>query len=160
MESLLIDINSFAINLVEDHPGFNYIEPIFSSALSGSQLIKILDIVPYRAFWILTKKWQIKKSIAKEVVEKFIKTYPQIEYFGIDRTSLILSFEYATNFNHDIYDCYYLAGAVANKCSAILTTDKDFIKLCQNLNDFYSYSLNYINPVPDDILSQFSAYKM
>ena len=160
MESILVDVNSFAINLVEDHPGYKYIDPIFSSALGGKQLIKVLDIVPYRAYWILTKKWKIDKKTAVNVIENFIKTFSQIEFVGIDRTNILLSFEFSTIFNHDIYDCYYLAGAISTKCNSILTTDKDFYGLCKKLHDSYSYNLNYLNPIPDDILAQFSAYKM
>ena len=160
MESIFVDVNSFAINLVEDHPGYKYIEPIFSSALAGHNLIQVLYVVQYRAYWILTKKWKIDKKIAKIVIENFIKTYSQIEFFGIDRTNLLLSFEYSSTFNHDIYDCYYLVAAVSSKTSSILTTDRDFSELCKKLYEHYSYKLNYQNPVPDDILTQFSAYKM
>ena len=142
MKSILIDINSFAINLVEDHPGYSYIEPIISSALTGQNSIKVLDIVPYRAFWILTKKWKIEKKDAKTVIENFINAFPQIDYFGLDRNSLILSFEFSSKLNHDIYDCYYLAGAITRKCESILTTDSDFEFLCKKLNNSYSFNLN------------------
>lgn len=160
MKSILIDINAFAINLVEDHPGYTFIEPVISAGLAGQYFVKILDIVPFRAYWILTKKWKIDKNIAKNVIEKFIQTYPQIEYFGLDHHSLKLAFEYSTKLNHDIYDCYYLSGVITSNCDSILTTDQDFSKLTPKLAQLYQFQLDYINPVPNEILTQFSAYKM
>lgn len=160
MESILIDINAFAINLVADHPGYELVEPVITGGLSGQYFIKVLDIVPFRAYWILTKKWSIEKSTAKKVIENFIKTYPQVEYFGLNSESLKLAFQYSNSLNHDIFDCYYLAGAVSGECDSILTTDTDFLKLSQKLNDMYQYKLTYNNPIPKEILKDFSAFKM
>ncbi|MHA1983097.1 MAG: type II toxin-antitoxin system VapC family toxin [Candidatus Hodarchaeales archaeon] len=160
MEKILIDINVYAINFVEDHPGFPFIEPFFSIKNIGKYELKVLDIVPYRAYWILTKKWKIDKSVAKGVIENFIQSFSPIEYFGLNRENVLLSFDYATVLEHDIYDCYYLSGAVAKKCTTILTTDSDFKNLCNRLKKNYSYTLDYLNPVPETILEQFSAYKM
>ena len=160
MESILVDINAFAINLVEDHPGFTYLEEYFSAKNIGKYKLKILDIVPYRAFWILTKKWSISKPKAFNTIEQFIQTFSNIEYLGLDQNSLLRSFEYSKMMKHDIYDCYYLTGAVKWNCDSILTTDKDFDILCQKLKDLYAFNLNYNNPIPENILKRFSAYKM
>jgi len=73
-------------------------------------------------------------------------------YFGLSREGLIKAFQYSANFIHDVYDCY-LSIAIQEGGASIITTDVDFKKLCEKAK------LNYENPVPLDVLRQFSAYK-
>ena len=153
MTKKLIDINFLAIFFVEDHPGFSYIKKLMDEGLTGAFKIIIPEILPFRAFWILTTKWGIDKQLAKEIILEFVKNYSIPIYAGLKRESIIEAFKYSNELNHDIYDCYYLALAIQEKATSILTTDTDFDKLCKKIG------LNYENPVPIDILKNFSEFK-
>ena len=153
MTRKLIDINFLSIFFVEDHPGFSYIKKLMDEGLTGAFKIIIPEILPFRAFWILTTKWGIDKQLAKEIILEFVKNYSIPIYAGLKRETIIEAFKYSNEFNHDIYDCYYLALAKQENATSILTTDTDFDKLCKKIG------LNYENPVPLDILKKFSAFK-
>jgi len=153
MTRKLIDINFLSIFFVEDHPGFSYIKKLMDEGLTGAFKIIIPEILPFRAFWILTTKWGIDKHLAKEIILEFVKNYSIPIYAGLKRETIIEAFKYSNELNHDIYDCYYLALAKQEKATSILTTDTDFDKLCKKIG------LNYENPVPLDILKKFSAFK-
>jgi len=149
----LIDINFFSIYFVEDHPGFSFIKKTMDEGLAGAFNLLIPEILPFRAFWILTTKWEIEKQIAKEIILDFVKNYSVPIYVGLKRTTIVEAFKYSRELNHDIYDCYYLALAKQEEATSILTTDTDFDKLCK------SVGLNYENPVPLDILKKFNRFK-
>jgi len=149
----LIDINFLSIFFVEDHPGFSYIKELMDEGLTGAFKIIIPEILPFRAFWILTTKWGIDKQLAKEIILEFVKNYSIPIYAGLKRETIIEAFKYSNELNHDIYDCYYLALAKQENATSILTTDTDFDKLCKKIG------LNYENPIPLDILKTFSAIK-
>jgi len=153
MNRKLIDINFLSIFFVEDHPGFSYIKKLMDEGLTGAFKIIIPEILPFRAFWILTTKWGIDKQLAKEIILEFVKNYSIPIYAGLKRETIIEAFKYSNELNHDIYDCYYLALAKQENATSILTTDTDFDKLCKKIG------LNYENPVPLDILKKFSAFK-
>ncbi len=153
MNRKLIDINFLSIFFVEDHPGFSYIKKLMDEGLTGAFKIIIPELLPFRAFWILTTKWGIDKQLAKEIILEFVKNYSIPIYAGLKRETIIEAFKYSNELNHDIYDCYYLALAKQEKATSILTTDTDFDKLCKKIG------LNYENPVPLDILKKFSAFK-
>ncbi|HDZ18509.1 MAG TPA: PIN domain-containing protein [archaeon] len=153
MNRKLIDINFLSIFFVEDHPGFSYIKKLMDEGLTGAFKIIIPEILPFRAYWILTTKWGIDKQLTKEIIFEFVKNYSIPIYVGLKRETIIEAFKYSNELNHDIYDCYYLALAKQENVSSILTTDTDFDKLCKKIG------LNYENPVPLDILKNFSAFK-
>jgi predicted nucleic acid-binding protein len=153
MKKKLIDINFFSIYFVENHPGFNFVKGIMNEGLTGVFRIIIPEILPFRAFWILTTKWGIEKKIANEIISEFVSNYSSPSYVGLKRESIIGAFKYSNELNHDIFDCYYLALAKQENATSILTTDTDFDKLCKKVG------LNYENPIPLDILKTFSAFK-
>jgi len=153
MNKKLIDINFFSIYFVEDHPGFNFIKKIMDEGLTGVFKLIIPEILPFRAFWILTTKWGINKQLAKEIIFEFVKNYSNPIYVGLKRETIIEAFKYSNELKHDIYDCYYLALAKQENTTSILTTDTDFEKLCKKIG------LKYENPIPHEILETFSAFK-
>jgi predicted nucleic acid-binding protein len=153
MNKKLIDINFFSIYFVENHPGFNFVKNIMDEGLMGVFKIIIPEILPFRAFWILTTKWGIEKKIANKIIFEFVSNYSSPSYVGLKREGIIGAFKYSNEFNHDIYDCYYLALAKQENATSILTTDTDFDKLCKKIG------LSYENPIPPDILKTFSAFK-
>ncbi len=153
MSKKLIDINFFSIYFVEDHPGFNYIKDEMDEGLKGAFKLIIPEILPFRAFWILTTKWNIDKQLVKEIILEFVQNYSSPIYVGLDRETIIEAFKLSNELNHDIYDCYYLALAKQENVTSILTTDTDFDNLCKKIG------LCYENPVPPDILKKFFAFK-
>jgi predicted nucleic acid-binding protein len=151
MEKKVIDINCFSIYFVKNHPGFDHVKTAIDECLRGDFKLIVPEILPFRAFWVLTTKWGIPKDIAKTVIHEFVRNYSVPVYVGLTREGILQSLEYATMLKHDIYDCYYLALAKQEEAIAILTTDTDFQDLCEKVG------LTYENPVPLDVLKEFSA---
>ena len=137
------------------HETLNKAKVYFDSLGRELGLFKIIipEILPFRAFWILTTKWGIEKKIAHEIIFEFVRNYSSPSYVGLKREGIIGAFKYSNEFNHDIYDCYYLALAKQENATSILTTDTDFDKLCKKIGIIYE------NPIPPDILKTFSAFK-
>lgn len=90
----------------------------------------------------MTEKWGCDKTESAEAIKHFVENYDRPHYYCIQRKTITRSFELARKLNHDVYDCVYLAAAMQENASAIITTDTDFQKLCKRLN------LEYINPIP------------
>jgi predicted nucleic acid-binding protein len=81
----------------------------------------------------MTKYWEFTKVEAQEVILNLIQGNPNIQYIGLDYDAIGQAFELEKNLNHDLYDCYYLTGALSSNCHSILTTDTDFEKLCKKI---------------------------
>ena len=144
-ERRILDVNVLAIFLVSDHPANSYVSKVVEEGLRGVYIPLIMDILPVRALWIMTKKWKCDESESIAAIRHFLKEYDLPKYFALTRETLSKSFELAEQLRHDVYDCVYLAAAVQEKASAIVTTDSDFEKLCRDLN------LTYLNPVPSEV---------
>jgi predicted nucleic acid-binding protein len=121
--------------------------------LMGVYKLIIPDILPFRAYWVLTTKWGIEKQVAKEIISEFVANYSSPIYVGLKREYCLEAFNYSNQFKHDIYDCYYLALAKQENATSILTTDTDFKKLCEKIG------LKYENPVPLEVLKKFHIFK-
>ena len=160
MLRILVDINCFAINLVEDHPGFPFVESVIGEGLRGMHQLVVLDPVPIRAFWVMTTQWGLNKSEVSETIEDFVRAHSQVEYGGLNREDLEQAFVLARSLHHDLYDCYYIAGALAKGCNGILTTDVGFRKLCKDLQALNGVAIDYRNPVPNEVLRRFSEYRL
>ncbi len=144
-ERRILDVNVLATFLVLDHPAHNYVFKVVEEGLRGVYIPLIMDILPVRALWIMTKRWKCDESESIAAIRHFLNEYDLPEYFALTRETLSKSFELAEQLRHDVYDCIYLAAAVQEKASAIVTTDRDFEKLCKNLD------LTYLNPVPSKV---------
>jgi predicted nucleic acid-binding protein len=149
----VLDVNTLAIFLVEDHPGNQYVSPVLEEGLRGAYIPLIMDILPIRAYWVMTKKWGCSEKESAKAVKYFIEAYDRPEYFSLHKKTVARSFELAEELRHDVYDCVYLAAALQENASAIITTDTDFEKLCKRTG------LEYINPVPTKVLRQFKKWK-
>lgn len=145
----LLDVNALAIFLVEDHPGNQYVSPLIEEGLRGAFIPLIMDILPIRAYWVMTKKWGCIKKESTEAIKHFVKEYDRPQYCCLTRQTITESFKLAEKLKYDVFDCVYLSLALQEGASAIITTDTDFEKLCKRVN------LNYINPVPTDVLKRF-----
>ncbi len=145
----VFDVNTLAIFLVDDHPGNRYVSPIVRDGLRGVYIPIMMDILPIRAFWVMTRKWGCPKEESAEAIEHFVKAYDRAQYSCLQKQAILESFKLAKQLKHDVYDCVYIAFALQESASAIITTDTDFELLCQKAR------LDYINPVPKEVLSQF-----
>lgn len=151
-EKRMIDVNTLAMFLVEDHPGNQYVSPVIEEGLRGAFIPLIMDILPVRAYWIMTKKWRCPKKESAEAIKHFVKEYNRPQYCCLSRQTITESFKLAEKLKHDVFNCLYLALALQENATAIITTDTDFEKLCKRVN------LHYINPVPTGVLKRFKEW--
>ena len=151
-ERRVIDLNVLAIFLVDDHPGNKYVAPIIEEGLRGAYTPLIMDILPIRAYWVMTKKWGCREEESSRAIRHFVKEYDVPQYYRLNRQTIVRSFDLAEELNHDVYDCVYLAAAKQENAQAIITTDADFKRLCDRTG------LEYINPVPANVLKQFKEW--
>ncbi len=149
LESKVIDINILSIFLVEDHPAHRYVKDAMMLGLRGLFKPVILDILPIRAHWLMTTKWNIDKDESSRAIRSFLKKYNQPVYVGMTRKSIDHAFQLSQELRHDVYDCCYLALAIQEGAGGIITTDSDFETLCKKKR------LRYENPVPKKILREF-----
>ena len=149
LEKRVFDLNILAIYLVKGHPGFESVSQIVEQGLGGMYIPIILDFLPMRAYWIMTKRWGLPEEVCRESIQHFLNAYDTPCYPSLSRETVVHGFQLAQDFKHDVFDCMYLALALQEKATAIITTDTDFEKLCPPLG------LKYINPVPREILKHF-----
>jgi hypothetical protein len=150
VEKRVFDVNILAIYLVKGHPGFEYVSPIVEQGLRGVYIPLIMDFLPTRAYWIMTKRWGLSEKECKSSIDHFLGVYDMPRFAGLSRETIKHGFQLAEDLNHDVFDCMYLAFALQERAAGIVTTDRDFEKLCKSL------SLEYINPVPKEVLSRFN----
>lgn len=148
-EKKVLDVNILAIFLVKDHPGNKHVSSIVEEGLRGAYIPLVLDILPVRAYWIMTKKWKCPEKGSVEAIEYFVETYHQPRYVCLEKHTIIESFRLAEKLRHDVFDCVYLAFALQEDANAIVTTDTDFERLCKHVG------LKYVNPVPIEVLKRF-----
>jgi len=153
LERKIWDVNILAIYLVEDHPGNPYVSEAVEEGLRGAYTPVILGSLPLRAYWVMTSRWGIDRREAAAAVADFVEKYDAPEYVGLRRDTISLAFELAEELGHDVYDCAYLALALQEGASAIVTTDTDFEELAP------AVGVGYENPVPEDVLRRFSAFR-
>jgi len=151
-EKRVLDVNVLAIFLVEDHPGNEFVYPIVEEGLRGAYIPLIMDILPIRAYWVMTRKWGCDERESLNAVRHFVEKYDRPQYYGLSKQAITKSFELAEKLKHDVYNCAYLAAALQEKASAIITTDTDFERLCKHVG------LEYLNPVPIEVLKHFKEW--
>ena len=152
-ERIVVDVNTLAIYLVEDHPGNGFVSPEFEKGLRGQFVPLLLDIVPIRAFWIMTRRWGCDRDQSEKAVRHFLDAYATVEYCPIEKRIVLEAFELAHELRHDVFDTIYVSAALRNGASTIMTTDTDFQRLCQRKK------LKYVNPVPKQVLEKFAGWK-
>ena len=150
LEKRVFDVNILAIYLVKGHPGFACVSPIVEQGLRGTYIPLIIDFLPVRAYWIMTKRWGLSEKDCRASIEHFLSNYDMPRYLCLGRETIAYGFQLSENLKHDVFDCMYLALALREKATGIITTDTDFEKLCKTLG------LEYINPVPREVLKRFN----
>jgi len=149
VEKRVFDINVLAIFLVKGHPGCEYVSPVVEAGLRGAYVPLLMDVLPVRAYWIMTRRWGLPEKESASAIEHFIKTYDVPRYAGLSRETILEGFRLAEELKHDVFDCMYLAFALQEKAKGIVTTDTDFERLCKHAG------LDYVNPVPKEVLKHF-----
>jgi len=152
-DRILIDVNCLAIFLVEDHPGHLYVARELERGLSGHFIPLVLDVVPMRAYWIMTRQWGCDFSQSEKALRHFLDAYPLVEYCPVSKMVLHRAFDLARELRHDPFDTTYLAGALEDRASGIMTTGTDFRRLCRPKH------LDYFNPVPPRVLERFAGWR-
>jgi predicted nucleic acid-binding protein len=149
VEKRVFDVNVLAIFLVRDHPGFEYISPVVDDGLRGAYVPLVMDVLPVRAYWVMTRRWGLPDDECAAAVEHFVKAYDRPRYPCLKRETILEGFRLAATLRHDVFDCMYLALALQEKAAVIVTTDTDFDGLCKRVG------LGYFNPVPEEVLKRF-----
>ena len=109
----------------------------------------IMDFLPMRAYWIMTRRWGLHENDCRASIEHFLNTYDMPRYGGLSRETIVRGFQLAEDLKHDVFDCMYFAFSAQEKATGVVTTDTDFEKLCSRLG------LEYVNPVPQEVLKRF-----
>lgn len=148
-EKRVLDVNALAIFLVKDHPGNECLSCVIEEGLRGAYIPLIMDVLPLRAYWIMTKKWGCPEKESVEAIEHFVKTYDRPQYLSLKKETIVESFRLSEELRHDVFDCVYLAFALQERAKGIVTTDTDFERLCKRVG------LEYINPIPTEVLKHF-----
>ncbi|WP_101298373.1 type II toxin-antitoxin system VapC family toxin [Halegenticoccus soli] len=146
-ERLLLDVNAIAIALLGDHPGHEYVFPYVQRGFAGESCLLVFDYFPFRAQYVLTKRYSVEPHRARNVVQRFLRQ--PLEIVSADREALLAAYEISAEKNHDVYDSVLISLARSHNADAILTTDADFDELCAD------ETFQYYNPVPDSVLEQF-----
>jgi len=108
-----------------------------------------MDILPVRAYWVMTRRWRCSEKESAEAILHFVKAYDRPQYPSLKKETMVESFKLAEELKHDVFDCVYLAFALQEGANAIITTDTDFERLCRRVK------LEYLNPVPMEVLRRF-----
>jgi predicted nucleic acid-binding protein len=149
VQKRVFDVNVLAVFLAKGHPGFEYVSPVVEAGLRGVYVPVVMDVLPLRAFWVMTRRWGLPEKECSASVEHFVKTYDVPRYSALGREAILEGFQLAEELKHDVFDCMYLALARQEKAKGIVTTDTDFERLCKHTG------LEYFNPVPKEVLKRF-----
>jgi predicted nucleic acid-binding protein len=134
---------------VKDHPGNEYVSGVVEEGLRGAYVPVVMDVVPVRAYWIMTKRWGCPEKESGRAVSHFVREYGRVRHSCLRRETIAESFRLAERLGHDVFDCVYLAFALQEGAKSIVTTDTDFERLCG------AVGLEYVNPVPRKVLKRF-----
>lgn len=145
---VLPDVNALAIQLVEDHPGHQYVAEEIVPGLRGDRTLLLFGYLPLRVQWVL-EDLDFSTVQARNAVTSLLQ-YP-IESVDVSAETVLEAYEISAEKNHDVYDCFYLALAREADADRLVTTDRDFEELCED------EPFEYVNPVPEDVLAEFHA---
>lgn len=147
-QRVLPDLNALSIQLVEDHPGHSYVADELVPAFTGKDTLLVFGYLPVRVQWIL-EDLGFDTVEARNAVSSLLR-YP-MEFVDVDSGAIMDAYEISAEKNHDLYDCFYLTLARRANVDKLVTTDRDFKRLCEG-EDF-----EYVNPVPEKVLNEFHA---
>jgi predicted nucleic acid-binding protein len=147
-DNILLDLNAVVISILADHPGHDYLFPPVEQGFEGMSSLLVFDYYPFRAQYLLTKRYDIEEYRARNAVQRFVRQ--PIQIISAEKDTILNSYEVSSNKNHDVYDSFLIALARQYDVDAILTADEDFDELC------HDETFRYFNPVPSEVLEQFA----
>lgn len=142
---VLPDLNALSIQLVDDHPGHQYVAEELGPALRKNRTLLMFGYLPLRVQWVL-EDLGFPTVEARNAVSSLLQ-YP-MESVEATPETVLEAYEVSSEKNHDVYDCFYIALARAANADRLVTTDRDFADLCTG------EPFEYTNPVPDEVLSE------
>lgn len=145
---ILTDVNCLAIGLTADHPAYEDVRPWLTEALDGPNVLLVPDYYPLRAQYIMTSNFGVREVDARNAVQSLLESPARI--IGATDTVLLDAYEISAEKQHDVYDSYILAMARAYDATYLVTTDRDFERLC------WDEEVDYRNPIPEDKLDRLS----
>ncbi|SFS10634.1 Predicted nucleic acid-binding protein, contains PIN domain [Halomicrobium zhouii] len=145
-DRILPDLNAISIQLVDDHPGHAAVANELVPALSGQDTLLMFGYLPLRIQWVL-EDLGFDSVGARNAVSSLLQ-YP-MEFVDVDDETIRDAYAISAEKNHDVYDSFYVALARAADADRLVTTDRDFEALCAD------EPFEYVNPVPEDVLSKF-----
>lgn len=143
---ILPDLNTLSILLVDDHPGHPYVSEELGPALQGHDSLLVFGYLPLRVQWVL-EDLGFETHAARNAVSSLLQ-YP-MQFVDVDDETILEAYDISAEKNHDVFDCFYVALARQAEADVLLTTDRDFERLCAN------ESFEYVNPTPEDVLERF-----
>ena len=146
---LLPDVNALAIQLIEDHPGHQYVAEQLVPVLQGEHTLLVFGYLPLRVQWVL-EDLGFSTVEARNAVTSLVQ-YP-LESVPVDMETVQQAYEISAEKNHDVYDSFYLAVAREANADQLVTTDRDFKNLCAD------EPFEYVNPVPESVLEKFHRF--
>ncbi|MEY7849852.1 type II toxin-antitoxin system VapC family toxin [Natrarchaeobius sp. A-rgal3] len=144
---ILPDLNALSIQLIDDHPGHPYVAEHLVPALRGEPTLLMFGYLPLRVQWVL-EDLGFSTVEARNAVSSLLR-HP-MEPVDVTPETVLEAYEISAEKNHDVYDCFYVAVAREADADALVTTDRDFETLCAD------EPFEYTNPVPEDVLSEFT----
>lgn len=143
---VLPDLNALSIQLIDDHPGHPYVANELAPALTGDDSLLVFGYLPLRIQWVL-EDLGFETYEARNAVSSLLQ-YP-MRFVDVDDETALDAYEISSTKNHDVYDCFYVALARQADADVLVTTDRDFERLCED------ESFEYVNPVPSEVLERF-----
>ena len=147
-DRILADVNALSVQLVDDHPGHQYVSEALAPALSGPDTLVVFGYLPLRIQWIL-EDLGFDTVDARNAVGSLLE-YP-MEFVDVGTDTIRTAYEISADRNHDVYDCFNVVLARRADADALCTTDTDFDRLCDDED------VEYRNPVPAEVLERFHA---
>ncbi len=146
-DRLLLDVNALAMLVVDDHPGHRYVAEAVADGLAGEDALLVCDYLPLRVQWVLTDQWGVDTVPARNAVQSLLRQ--PVELVWATTETLLTAYEISADESHPVFDCFYVALAIATDADAIVTTDEDFAALCEDR------PVSYRNPVPEGVRASF-----
>jgi predicted nucleic acid-binding protein len=146
--NILTDVNILAIGLTDNHPAYEDVRPWLTEALDGPNVLLVPDYYPFRAQYIMTRKFDVPEVDARNAIQSLIRSPARI--VAANKAVLLDAYEISAAKEHDVYDSFIIAMARAHDTQYLITTDTDFDDLCEG------ESTRYRNPIPDEKLAMLS----
>jgi len=128
--SVLTDVNVLAIGLTGDHPAYEECHEIIQQALDGPNTLLVSDYHPLRAQYIMTTHFDVPTVEARNAVQSLIQSPAQI--VTATDEMILSAYEISAEKDHDVYDCFLIALALAHDTDYLLTADSDFDGLLED----------------------------